>query len=99
MKVTYISGNAVVRVQRGAGYDEPVTVADVEGAVLITGLLWGEPIFALRARDARTFPVLTNYAGRVVSLFSLVRGSKLLEDLFVWAKWQRDHADIVRDPD
>mgnify|MGYP001570564745 CR=1 FL=1 len=68
-------------------------------SVLITDILRGEPIFALRARDKQAVPVLRAYQARVQPLFSPERAAGLDRDIAAFERWQAEHAGIVRDPD
>ena len=66
-------------------------------SVLVTGILRGEPIFVLRARDARTIDVIRAYRDTVLPLFSPERAAQLEHDVSAWETWQAEHP--TRDPD
>ena len=68
-------------------------------SVLVTGILRGEPVFVIRARDAQAVPILRAYEARVQPLFAPERASRLAEDIASFERWQTQHAGIVRDPD
>ena len=74
----------------------------VEGqAYAVAGLLPGEPIFVLRARDAHALPFLSLYAAGITQgdLFDAERSAKLRADIAAFAQWRRQNAADVRDPD
>jgi hypothetical protein len=66
---------------------------------VVTGLMEGEPVFFLRARDALALPVVMQYLDSYARLFAADRVTQLEEDVDEWIAWRREHAADVRDPD
>lgn len=79
--------------------EKPVITAP--GNVLVTGLLEGEPVFVLRARDAIAMAVLNLYRSASEGLFDQERALSLEADVQAFIDWRQSPAGqaALRDPD
>ncbi len=97
MEVEYLEAGDRVQafIEALGAADEPLETR----VAVVTGLLPGEPVFFLRARDALSLPVVMQYLDSYARLFEADRVTQLEEDVDEWIAWRREHAVDVRDPD
>lgn len=75
--------------------DEP----DGTRSAIITGLLRGETMFAMRARDTAAVMVVNHYRQVTEGLFDAVRALSLEQDVQEMIDWRHENQELVRDPD
>ncbi len=74
-------------------------MATDERVAVTTGLLAGEPVFVLRAKDATTLAVLNLYRVMTEGLFDDERAFTLEVDIQAAIEWRFKNQDKLRDPD
>lgn len=74
-------------------------VAEGERAAMVTGLLPGEPVFVLRARDTFTSDIIREWLKRAEYGLSPERVEGVYADLGEIIRWRQEHRAAVRDPD
>lgn len=93
MKTRYVRGPATPSAQNVIGINEG------DYGALTTGLLDGEPVFVLRAKDATTLAVLNLYRVMTEGLFEDDRAFSLEADIQAVIDWRFQNQDKLRDPD
>ena len=83
----------VVKLPDIAGGGEPARAA------VVTGLLDGEPVFVMRARDAASVMVVNHYRQVTEGLFNAERAAQLEADVQEMIDWRHENQALVRDPD
>lgn len=85
--------------------DHMVRVPDVAAgaeqarAAVITGLLDGEPVFVMRARDTASVMVVNHYRQVTEGMFDEERSAQLEADVQLMIDWRHENQALVRDPD